>query len=260
MSRVSGIRIAVIVVIGAVLCAGIYYWPTFAEKKEPSPPELPHLKTGGTSVISVIMANRWRGAFRKDKGVEVDYDSTGSTKGVTETIDKRYAIGFTHAPLTDEQRKSAQSKGGELIQVPAVICAVVPVYNLKNLNGKAPLKFTAEVLAAIFLGKIEQWNDPALKKLNEGVELPDTKITVVHRADSSGTTFIFTDYLQEASPAWKSAFPTPARELKWPVSPRRTAPSATSTCSTSILATACSITAPSRTKTRASSFTSSRRT
>jgi phosphate ABC transporter phosphate-binding protein len=217
MSRVSGIRIAVIVIIGAVLGAGIYYWPTFAEKKEEKAPELPHMKTGGTSVIAVIMANRWRGAFRKDKRVEMDYDSTGSTKGVTEMIDKHYAIGFTHAPLTEEQKKKAQSKGGEVIQIPVVICAVVPVYNLKKLNGKAPLKFTGEVLADIFLGKIETWNDPALKILNEGVELPDTKITVVHREDSSGTTFIFADYLQEASEAWKKEFPAPLSELKWKV-------------------------------------------
>ena len=80
---------------------------------------------------------------------------------------------------------------------------MVPFYNIKELKDKPPLNFDGEVLADIFLGKIDKWNHPALKKLNEGVDLPNTPITVVHREDSSGTTLLFTDFLQGASATWK---------------------------------------------------------
>jgi phosphate transport system substrate-binding protein len=216
MSRVSIIRICVFVLVGAALALGIYFWPTYAEKKDKETAAA-HLKVGGTSVVSVVMTNGWRAGYKKAKDVVVDYESIGSTKGVTEVIDKMIDIGFTHGALTEEQKKLALSRGGELLQVPVVLCAVVPVYNVKELKGKAPLKFTGEVLADIFLGKIDKWNDPALKKLNEGVELPDTKIIVVHREDSSGTTLIFTDYLQGTSAAWKKEFPVASSELKWKV-------------------------------------------
>jgi phosphate transport system substrate-binding protein len=132
-------------------------------------------------------------------------------------IDGKYAIGFTHAALTDEQKQRAQAKGGQVLHLPVVICAVVPIYHVKELKDKPPLKFTGEVLADMFRGKIDTWNDPALKKLNEGIDLPDRKITVVHREDSSGTTFIFTDYLCGESEAWRKEVGPPSNKVKWPV-------------------------------------------
>jgi phosphate transport system substrate-binding protein len=163
------------------------------------------------------MENRWKAQYQKEKNIVVDYASTGSTVGVTRMIDGDYAIGFIHAPLSEAQKETAKAKRGEVLQIPVALCAVVPVYNLKELKGKAPLRFTGEVLADIFLGKIVKWNDPALKQLNEGLDLPDAEIAVVHREDSSGTTSLFTDYLQGASAAWRKEMGGAESRVQWPV-------------------------------------------
>jgi phosphate transport system substrate-binding protein len=210
------LRIFLILLVGVGLCFLIYYAPAFLVHED-KVPDSQRLKMGGTSTADIIIENRWRNAYRKAKGMEIDYESTGSTNGVRQMTEGKYAIAFTHAPMTAEQRKEAEGKGGAVVQVPVVLCAVVPVYNLPALKDKTPVKFTGEVLADIFLGKIDRWNDPALKKLNEGVDLPDTKITVVHREDSSGTTFLFTDYLSGASAAWREKLGAAASEVKWPV-------------------------------------------
>ena len=104
-----------------------------------------------------------------------------------------------------------------MIHVPLLLCGVVPAYNIAELKGKPPLKFTGEVLADIFLGKITQWDDPVLKAINPGVALPAKKITVVHREESSGTTELFTAYLAAASSAWKEKFGPATAEVDWPV-------------------------------------------
>jgi phosphate transport system substrate-binding protein len=215
MSRTSVIRLLIIALVGSGLGVLVYYSPAFFIKND-EPPSYARLNTGGTSVVSFLLENKWRGVYRKEKGVEVDYDSTGSTQGVTQMIEKKYAIGFTHAPMTEEQRKEARGRGGEVVQVPVVLCAVVPIYNVKELKDKPPLKFTGGVLADIFLGKIDRWNNPALQKLNEGVGLPNTEITVVHRDDPSGTTSIFTDYLHGASAAWRKEVGAAGSKVKWP--------------------------------------------
>ena len=212
----SPLRIGVILLLGIAAGAAIYFSPGWFIQGENAPP-IPHLKTGGTATVFLILENRWKNAYRKDKGVELEYASTGSTKGLAALIDNDLAVAFTHAPMTDEQKEKARAKGGEVVHLPVVLCAVVPVYNVKALKDKPPLKFSGEVLGRIFLGKIDRWNDPDLKKLNDGVDLPDDKITVVHRVDSSGTTFIFTDYLCDASDAWREKFPKPGAEVKWPV-------------------------------------------
>ena len=213
--RVSLLRVLVILLVGGGLCFLVYSSPALLFREAKSPDSV-HLKTGGTSVADIIIDNRWRNVYRKAKGIEVDYESTGSTAGIRQMIDGKYALAFTHAPLTEEQKKEARGKGGEVVQIPVVLCAVVPAYNVKELKDKPPLKFTGEVLADIYLGKIDRWNDPALKKLNEGADLPDTKITVVHRSDSSGTTFLITDYLAQESEAWRRQVGEAASEVKWP--------------------------------------------
>jgi phosphate transport system substrate-binding protein len=215
MSRTSVIRILVILIVGAAVCLLVYFSPAFFIKEE-KPAPVVHLNTGGTSVVAIMLENRWRSAYRKERDVVVDYESTGSTKGVQQMMERKYPIAFTHAPLTDEQKKTAHDQGGAVIQIPVILCAVVPIYNVKGLKDKPPLKFTGEVLADIFLGKITKWNDPALKKLNEGVDLPEIPIEVVHRKDSSGTTFLFTDYLQRVSEAWRKQVGA-GNEVKWPV-------------------------------------------
>ena len=216
-SRIPIVRILIIVLIGMVLAGVIYFSPALLIQGDNAPP-FPHLKTGGTATVSLILQNRWRSAYRKDKGVELDYDSTGSTKGITKMTDKELAVAFTHAPMTDEQEEKARGKGGEVVHIPVVLCAVVLIYNVKDLPQDKPLRFTGEVLADIFLGKIAKWNDPALQKLqDEGVKLPEGDITVVHRSDSSGTTYVFTDYLSGVSSAWRGKVGKAASEVKWPV-------------------------------------------
>jgi phosphate transport system substrate-binding protein len=212
--QTSWLRVLVLLIGGAALGLAIYFSPAFFEKEEKS--TAVHLKTGGTSNVYVMMANRWRSDYRKEKGVEVDYDSVGSTNGIKGMIDKNYAIAFTHTPMTEEQKKIAQAKGGEVVQIPVILCAVVPAYNLKQLKDQPPLKFTGDVLAKIFLGRISTWNHPDLQELNKDVKLPDTKIIPVHREDSSGTTFIFADYLSKSSKTWQQEMGEARNELKWP--------------------------------------------
>jgi phosphate transport system substrate-binding protein len=206
----------VFAVFAVVLGVGIYLSPRFLAKEEEASP-LPRLKLGGTSTVFVIVENGWMRDYRDKKGVQLAYESTGSTAGVNRLADKSFTVAFTHAALSPEQLQSLKQKGGEVVQIPILLCGVAPVYNVKELKGKAPLKLTGEVLADIFLGKIKEWNDRAIKALNPGVELPATGITVVHREDSSGTTHIFTQYLAAVSKAWREQVGPPASEIKWPV-------------------------------------------
>jgi phosphate transport system substrate-binding protein len=222
-SQTSVVRIVVFVGIGAALAGVICYFVYFAPNlltawfvKEDRTNYVT-LKTGGTSNVDLIMENRWRMAYRKEKQVELSYESLGSTEGIKGMTDKKFAIAFTHAPLSEEQRQQARDKGGEVLHIPVVLCAVVPIYNVEKLNDKPALKFTGEVLGKIFLGEIDRWDDPEIQKLNDGVELPKLKITVVHRKDSSGTTFIFTEYLHQASPSWAKKIGPASNVVAWPV-------------------------------------------
>lgn len=216
--RTSWKRVVLILFIGGLLAAGVYAYPKYFVKQEEPKPKYTHLKTGGTGVMSVMVENRWKAKYLENKQVQIDYESTGSTAGVEKMIQKQLAIAFTHAPLTADQRAKAKAAGGELVQIPIVICSVVPVYNLPELKGKEKVKFTGDILADIFLGNIRKWNDKPLKDLNGKLELPATDITVVHRKDSSGTTQIFSNYLSKTSDKWRKQFPQGgASEITWPV-------------------------------------------
>jgi phosphate transport system substrate-binding protein len=119
-------------------------------------------------------------------------------------------FGATDGPMTNDQLLAAP---GKILHIPTVLGAVVPVYNIPNVS--AELKFNGAVLADIFLGKITKWNDPAIAKLNGGVNLPATDITVVHRSDGSGTSYIWVDYLGKVSPEWKTKVGV-ATAVNWP--------------------------------------------
>jgi phosphate transport system substrate-binding protein len=210
-----------IVGIMAVAVVGLVFYVSpsllISQEKKPS---YPHLPTGGTSVADFLFKSGWKKAYQEQKGVEIDYESTGSTQGIESMLEKKTAVGFTHSALTEKQKEKARSAGGEVVHIPVVLCAVVPIYNvpeLKDPKEESPLKFTGEVLAAIFLGKVKKWNDPALEQLNPGVNLPEREIKVVHRKDSSGTTFIFADYLAKASEAWKSEMGPAKNTMQWKV-------------------------------------------
>lgn len=132
-------------------------------------------------------------------GVQINYQALGSGAGIRQITVGTVDFGASDGPMTDEQL--AQVKG-KLLHIPTVLGAVVPAYNIPGV--KQELKFTPELLAGIFLGKINNWSDPAIAKVNPGVRFPNLGIVVVHRADGSGTTYVFTDYLSKVSPEWNS--------------------------------------------------------
>jgi phosphate transport system substrate-binding protein len=179
-------------------------------------PNAPKRITGGGSSFVAPMMKKWAGAYRTSHGVEVDYTSSGSGNGVSQMIEKKNDFGGTDAPMNDEQLDKAKKAGGEVIHVPVVMGGVVPFYNLPDV--KKPLKFTGPLLADIYLGKIKKWNEEAIKSLNQDVDLPDMAITVAHRSDASGTSYIFTDFLSKVSPEWKEKVGA-STEPKWPVGP-----------------------------------------
>jgi phosphate transport system substrate-binding protein len=155
--------------------------------------------TGAGATFPYPVYAKWADAYKTQTGVGLNYQSIGSGGGIKQILAKTVEFGATDAPMTPED----QEKNG-LTQFPTVVGGVVPVVNLAGVeNGQ--LKLTGEVLADIFLGKITNWNDPKIAADNKDVKLPDQDITVVHRADGSGTTFIFTTYLSQVSADWKSS-------------------------------------------------------
>ena len=144
-------------------------------------------------------------------GVQINYQSLGSGAGIRQVIAGTVDFGASDGPMSDEQL--AQCKG-KVLHIPTVLGAVVPAYNIPGV--KQELKFTPDLLAAIFLGKIGNWNDAAIAKVNPGIEFPNMPIVVVHRSDGSGTTYIFTDYLSKVSPEWNSQVGKNT-SVKWPV-------------------------------------------
>jgi phosphate transport system substrate-binding protein len=143
--------------------------------------------------------------------VEINYQSIGSGGGIRQLIAETVFFGATDGPMTDEQLQMAP---GPVLHLPTVLGAVVPVYNVAGVGTE--LKFTGAVLADIYLGRITKWNDPAIARLNAGAALPAADITVVHRSDGSGTTFIFVDYLSKVSPAFKRTVGVNT-SVMWPV-------------------------------------------
>ena len=154
--------------------------------------------TGAGASFPAPLYAKWASEYNKATGVKINYQSVGSGAGIKQIEAKTVAFGASDMPLTDED---LAKKG--LMQFPTVIGGVVPVINIKGI-APGQLKLNGQVLGDIFLGKITKWNDAALKALNAGVALPDADIAVVRRADGSGTSFIFTNYLSKANAEWKS--------------------------------------------------------
>jgi phosphate transport system substrate-binding protein len=156
--------------------------------------------------------SKWFAEYNKVKpNVQINYQALGSGAGIRQLSSRTVFFGATDQPMTPEQMQAAP---GRVLHFPTVLGAVVPIYNLPGINQE--LKFSGPVLADILLGKITKWNDPALAKLNAGVTLPATDVTFVHRAESSGTTYIFVDFLAKVSPEFKKTVGV-ASSVKWPV-------------------------------------------
>ncbi len=154
--------------------------------------------TGAGATFPYPIYAKWAEAYKAKSGVSMNYQSIGSGGGIKQIVAKTVDFGASDMPLKPE----ALEKDG-LMQFPAVMGGVVPVINVSGIEA-GQLKLDGDVLAAIFLGKITKWNDAAIVALNAGAKLPDEAITVVHRSDGSGTTFIFTNYLSKVSADWKS--------------------------------------------------------
>ena len=154
--------------------------------------------TGAGATFPAPLYSKWADAYNKATGARINYQSVGSGAGMRQIRAKTVDFGASDVPLTDADL----AKDG-LIQFPTVIGGVVPVINVKGIAA-GQLRMTGQILGDIYLGKITKWNDAALTALNPGVPLPNTAIAVVRRADGSGTTFIFTNYLSKVNAEWKS--------------------------------------------------------
>src|SRR5258707_5516162 len=155
--------------------------------------------------------SKWFAEYNKlHPNVQINYQPIGSGGGIRQVTNQTVFFGATDGPMTNDQLVAAP---GKILHIPTVLGAVVPVYNIPNVT--ADLKFTGAVLADIYLGKITKWNDPAIAKLNAGVNLPGSDITVVHRSDASGTSYIWVDYLAKVSAEWKTKVGV-ATAVNWP--------------------------------------------
>ena len=155
--------------------------------------------TGAGATFPYPIYAKWAEAYKAQSGASMNYQSIGSGGGIKQITARTVNFGASDMPLTPEKLE----KDG-LMQFPTVIGGVVPVINVAGI-ADGTLKLDGETLANIYLGKITRWDDPALVAMNKDIRLPAENITVVHRSDGSGTTFIFTNYLSKASPEWKSA-------------------------------------------------------
>jgi len=153
---------------------------------------------GAGATFPYPIYSKWFSEYTKvDSSVQFNYQSIGSGGGIKQITEQTVDFGASDGPMSDEQLKAAP---GHLLHFPTVMGAVVVTYNVAGVS--TGLKFTPEAIAGIYLGKITKWNDPALTATNPGVNLPNQDIVVVHRADGSGTTYIFTDYLSKVSKDW----------------------------------------------------------
>ena len=154
--------------------------------------------TGAGATFPYPIYAKWADAYKKATGAGLNYQSIGSGGGIKQITAKTVDFGASDAPMKGEDLE----KNG-LIQFPAIMGGVVPVYNLKGVKS-GELKLTGTLIADIYLGKVKMWNDPAIAKLNPGIGLPNQAISAVNRSDGSGTTFLFTNYLSKVSAEWKS--------------------------------------------------------
>ena len=165
--------------------------------------------TGAGATFPYPIYAKWADAYKKATGAGLNYQSIGSGGGIKQITARTVDFGASDAPMKGEDL----DKHG-LVQFPAIMGGVVPVYNVKGVAA-GQLRLTGAMLADIYLGKLKKWNDPSIASLNPGVKLPDQAISVVHRSDGSGTTFLYTNYLSKVSKEWKASVGE-GTAVKWP--------------------------------------------
>ncbi|HEY8256531.1 MAG TPA: phosphate ABC transporter substrate-binding protein PstS [Gemmatimonadales bacterium] len=168
--------------------------------------------TGAGATFPNPIYTKWFDAYNKKTGVQINYQSIGSGGGIRQFTEGTVDFGASDGPMNESQIAAVN---GNVIHVPTVLGAVVVTYNLPAL-GETKLKMDGEALTGIFMGRLTKWNDKKLAALNPGVKLPDQDIIVVHRSDGSGTTYVFTDYLNKFSREWKDKVGY-ATSVNWPV-------------------------------------------
>jgi phosphate transport system substrate-binding protein len=215
MIKVRSIRCRGILTIGLILSAGATSSTSTCLSPEAAAASQTQLNGAGATFPYPIYS-KWFDEYHKvHPEIEIVYQPIGSRGGIDAVTKGTADFGATDGPLSDDQMKVfQQERGVRILHFPTIQGADVPVYNIVGVNQE--LKFTPESLAGIFLGKIKQWNDPELSKANPGVDLPGDEITVVHRSDGSGTTYIWADYLSKISSDWKDKVGK-GTAVKWPV-------------------------------------------
>lgn len=167
---------------------------------------------GAGATFPYPLYSKWVAEFQRfDPRVRINYQSIGSGGGIRQVLARTVDFGASDAPMSDAEVRRAP---GKILHVPTTLGAVVVAYNVASMP--AGLKLTAEALAGIYLGEIRVWNDPRIAAINAGMTLPATPILVVHRADGSGTTAVFTEYLVRTSPAWKERAGA-GISIRWPI-------------------------------------------
>lgn len=167
---------------------------------------------GAGATFPYPIYSKWFSDYASQSGVRINYGSVGSGAGIKQLSEGTVDFGATDSPMTDEEMTG--SRGGKVLHFPTVLGAAVITYNLPEVT--APLRLNGSLVADIFLGRITEWDDPRILAENPGVQLPDSKILVVHRSDGSGTSYIFTDYLTAVSHSW-AAGPGRGKSVAWPV-------------------------------------------
>ena len=189
--------------VAAALClAAVLAAPSFAQTVQ---------LNGAGATFPAPIYTKWFSEYHKlHPNVQINYQAIGSGGGIRQITERTVDFGASDGPMTVDQIQAAPG----ILHFPTVLGAVVPIYNVPGVD--AELKFTGTLLADIFMGKVTKWNDAAIAAINQNVTLPATDITVVHRAEGSGTTYIFADYLAKISPEWKKSMGVNG-SLKWPV-------------------------------------------
>ncbi|HMB46431.1 MAG TPA: phosphate ABC transporter substrate-binding protein PstS [Candidatus Methanoperedens sp.] len=205
--------IVIILILAGVLLAGCVSKPAEVQPTTVQPTKAPETITliGAGATFPYPLLSKWSSEYNKiNPNIQINYQSVGSGAGIQQITARTVNFGATDAPLTEQEFSSVSG----ILQIPETTGAVVVAYNLPGIQKG--VKLSGDVVADIFLGKINKWNDPRITLINPDIQFPDKEIIVVHRSDGSGTTFVFTDYLSAVSPDWKSKVGK-GKSVNWPV-------------------------------------------
>jgi phosphate transport system substrate-binding protein len=210
--RVLSVGVVLLIVVSGVSAAPLSSFA--ASRSTASQSQVIHLAGAGSTFDAPFFSAAFARYHKLHPNISISYAAVGSGMGITRFSAGSVNFGASDVPMTAAEQKTVS--GGPIVQVPIDLGGVVVSYNLQAGPPSQPLRLSGPVLANIFLGKITNWTDPAITALNPGVEIPNENITVVHRSDSSGTTYIFTNYLSSVSSSWASG-PGTNKTIDWPV-------------------------------------------